>query len=134
MLTSSSTRPLGEQYTIQFFETITHFYQRNCPKYINHRDLEPHPNTLPSVAYKQLQLGPEDRLPDELIALIHESDTTFLGTSYEAPEDEANFYPSHVGQNHRGGRQGFIRVRPCDGRTVVLPDYSGSSTFGTLQV
>lgn len=99
---------------------------RNCPKYINVRDLEPHPNTSPSIVYENLRLGPADRLPDDLIALIHSSDTTFLGTSYDAPTDEVAFYPSHVGQNHRGGRPGFIRVRPSDGRTVVLPDYSGS--------
>jgi hypothetical protein len=27
--------------------------------------------------------------------------------------------------NQRGGLPGFIRVLPSDGRTLVLPDYSG---------
>lgn len=35
-------------------------------------------------------------------------------------------FPSHVGANQRGGRPGYIRVKPSDGRTVALPDYSGT--------
>ena len=66
-----------------------------------------------------------DRLPDDVIDFIHASDTVFLGTSYKAREEDAEFFPSHVGQNQRGGRQGFVRAKRSDGRTVVLPDYSG---------
>lgn len=34
--------------------------------------------------------------------------------------------------NARGGLPGFIRVRPSDGRTVVLPDYSGNRFVSSL--
>jgi hypothetical protein len=64
----------------------------------------------------------------EAIAFILESDTVWLGTTHAAAE-EAQLHPSHLGMNHRGGRPGFIRVKPSDGRTVVLPDFSGSSVI-----
>lgn len=67
----------------------------------------------------------EDRLPDEMIKFILHSDTVFFGTSYEALEWDKTRYPSHVGMNARSGRPGLARVMPSDGRTVVLPDYSG---------
>ncbi|KAL1863442.1 hypothetical protein Plec18170_000277 [Paecilomyces lecythidis] len=34
--------------------------------------------------------------------------------------------------NARGGLPGFIRVRPSDGRTIVLPEYSGNRFLSTL--
>jgi len=70
-------------------------------------------------------LGVGERLSSDAIAFILESDTVWLGTTYAAAE-EAQLHPSHLGMNHRGGRAGFIRVKPSDGRTVVLPDFSGS--------
>ena len=70
-------------------------------------------------------MSDSDRLPDEIIDFIHTSDTVFIGTSYHAKPEDALFFPSHVGQNQRGGRQGFVRAKRSDGRTVVLPDYSG---------
>ena len=70
-------------------------------------------------------MNQEDRLPDELISHILDSDMVFLGTSYVAPPEAAEDFPSHVGMNHRGGLPGFVRIRPSDGRTVVLPDFSG---------
>lgn len=57
---------------------------------------------------------------------MHKADTVFVGSVYEASEDYTTKFPSHVGQNQRGGRPGFVRVRPSDGKTVVLPDYSGA--------
>ena len=71
-------------------------------------------------------MSPEDRLPDDMIELILNSDTVFLGTSYDAAESDKDRYPSHVGMNVRSGRPGLVRVRPSDGRTLVLPDYSGA--------
>ncbi|KAJ7162199.1 hypothetical protein C8R46DRAFT_1353202 [Mycena filopes] len=103
----------------------------NCPKYINVRDLVPHPNTAPRVAYQQPQLSSKDRLPDEAIAFITASDTVFLGTSYQAYVQDAIRFPSHLGMNQRGGRPGFIRV-VSDGRTVVLPDFSGNRFMTSL--
>ncbi|KAF9458769.1 hypothetical protein BDZ94DRAFT_1239728 [Collybia nuda] len=107
----------------------------NCPKYINVRDLIPH-STSPSIDSQRLQLLPGERLPKSVIDFIHECDTAFVGTTYEAPASEAALYPSHVGMNQRGGRKGFIRVMPSNGRTVVLPDYSGNrmmTSFGNIE-
>ena len=102
------------------------FFCRNCPKYINVRQLDPHPNTNPTVVYRVSRLDTIERLPEELISFVHAADTVFIGSTYKAYEDEAARFPSHVGQNQRGGKPGFVRVRPSDGRTIVLPDYSGA--------
>ena len=88
----------------------------------------------PKVICQNLKLNQDDRLPDELISFIHESDTVFLGTSYVAPPESAKDFPSHLGMNHRGGLPGFIRVRPSDGRTVVLPDFSGNLPYIDLEL
>lgn len=102
---------------------------RNCPKYITIRDLVPCPHTNPRVTHQENNLPPSVPLPLDLVAFILSSDTAFLGSSYSASEEDAPRYPSHVGMNHRGGRPGFVRVRN-DGRTLVLPDYSGKPYVG----
>ncbi|KAI0258193.1 hypothetical protein BC834DRAFT_836174 [Gloeopeniophorella convolvens] len=102
----------------------------NCPKYINVRDLIPHPDTHPTVTYRELDF--EGRLPDEFISFIHEADTFFLGSSYVSSPANSTRFPSHVGMNHRGGRPGFVRVRPTDGRTIILPDFSGNRILSSL--
>ncbi|KAA1474670.1 hypothetical protein DENSPDRAFT_860449 [Dentipellis sp. KUC8613] len=109
----------------------------NCPKYINVRELVPHTDTHPEVAYKNLHMGDNERLPDELIAFILDADAVFFSTSYEAKPEDAARFPSHVGMNQRAGRPGFVRVRPSDGRTLVLPDYSGNrlmTSLGNIEV
>ena len=109
---------------IQHRDLLT-FACRNCPKYINIRELEAHPDVVPKVVHRQEHMRPDERLPASVIDTILQSDTVFLGTTYKAKAEDSNLYPSHVGMNQRGGRQGFIRVLPSDGRTVVLPDFSG---------
>ncbi|EGN93897.1 hypothetical protein SERLA73DRAFT_115348 [Serpula lacrymans var. lacrymans S7.3] len=104
----------------------------NCPKYINVRDLIPHPVTNPKILHRRLELAVNERLPEELISFVHEADTVFLGTSYEATEQDTLAFPSHLGMNQRGGRQGFVRVSPSDGRTLILPDYSGNRLMSSL--
>lgn len=74
-------------------------------------------------------MNPEERLPDVVVDFILQSDTVFLGTTYKARKEDSDRFPSHVGMNQRGGRQGYIRVTPSDGRTVILPDYSGTFTL-----
>ena len=81
--------------------------------------------TNPWVSYKRLDLNPEERIPDDLIKFINRADTVFIGTVFNSDEVNRVRYPPHLGMNIRGGRPGFIRVVPSDGRTVVLPDYSG---------
>jgi hypothetical protein len=34
--------------------------------------------------------------------------------------------------NVRSGSPGFVRVSPSDGRTLILPDYSGNGFFSSL--
>ncbi|KAG8736350.1 hypothetical protein FRC10_009411 [Ceratobasidium sp. 414] len=102
----------------------------NCPKYISVRTVAPSP-TEPQLIYDHPTLASDSRLPDEIIQFIHKCDTVFIGTSYVAKPNEAELYPSHLGVNHRGGRPGFVRVRN-DGRTVVLPDYSGNRFMQSL--
>ncbi|KAG8775996.1 hypothetical protein FRC12_001140 [Ceratobasidium sp. 428] len=99
----------------------------NCPKYISIRTVGPSP-TNPQLAYDYTTVSDDARLPDEVVKFIHKADTVFIGTSYVAKPDESSLYPSHLGTNHRGGRAGFVRVRN-DGRTIVLPDYSGECSF-----
>ncbi|KAF7968243.1 hypothetical protein HWV62_31579 [Athelia sp. TMB] len=101
----------------------------NCPKYINVRTLEPHPATA-KLAQSHLHLGKDENLPSHLIELIHHSDTTFLGTSYIASPNEIMRNPSHLGMNHRGGQPGFVRV--LEGRTCIIPDYSGNRMMQSL--
>lgn len=98
---------------------------RNCPKYINIRTLLPHPDTNPIIASQCLHMSASERLPEQAVSMILEADTVFLGTVYNALPEDAELYPSHLGMNQRGGRPGFVRISPSDGRTAVLPDFSG---------
>lgn len=78
-----------------------------------------------------LDMDRSSGLPDELIPFIHARDGVFLGSIYIAPPQDESRFPSHAGMNHRAGRPGFIRVRK-DGRTVILPDYSGNRMMQSL--
>jgi len=101
---------------------------RHFPKYMTIRDLVPHPNARPCVAFTGLDfLGP---LPDDVITHIQDADTVFLGASY-APDMDTQA-PLHVETDIRGGRSGFVRVSPLDRRTIVLPDFSGNRLITSL--
>lgn len=104
----------------------------NCPKYINVRTFEGHPSTNPSIALQSLHLEPTERLPDEVVDLITSSDTVHIASKYVSEASTAAEFPSHAGMNSRGGLPGFIRVMPSDGRTVILPDYSGNKMLTSL--
>jgi hypothetical protein len=77
-------------------------------------------------------MGPSKRLPEEVIKLITAADTVFIASIYRSEVSTAEKYPSHAGINARGGLPGFMRVCPSDGRTVVLPDYSGNRFLSSL--
>ena len=98
---------------------------RNCPKYINVRELDPHPDTHPVIVHQVRNLADGERLPEEVAEFVRQADTIFIGSYYQARPEDSMRFPSHVGQNQRGGRKGWVRVRN-DGRTVVVPDYSGT--------
>lgn len=74
----------------------------------------------------------QERLPQEVIDFITTSDTVFVGSIYRSQIETATDYPSHAGMNSRGGLPGFVRVRPSDGRTLVVPDYSGNRFLMSL--
>lgn len=79
-------------------------------------------------------MSPADRLPPDVTSFIHAADTIWLGSAYlvEPSSADAKLYPSHLGINHRGGRPGWVRVKPSDGRTLVIPDYSGNRFMSSL--
>ncbi|KAJ3716330.1 hypothetical protein DFJ43DRAFT_1043349 [Lentinula guzmanii] len=122
----------GDDGRVVTFDMTVNETIGNCPKYINLRHLSPQPQTHPKIASENLHLKNEERLPDELINFVFASDTVFLGTTYVAPDKEAASFPSHLGMNQRGGRKGFIRVSRKDGRTLVLPDFSGNRILTSL--
>lgn len=103
-----------------------------CPKYISIRSIMPFHGASPRLIYEQFNLKDGERLPDDVIAFIHATDTAFLSTSYVAAQEDENIHPSRVGTNHRGGRPGFIRVKPSDGKTLVLPNYAGNRVMNSL--
>lgn len=107
---------------------------RNCPKYIVVRSVEPHPDTHPVIVHDKLEMEASDRLPAEVISFIHTQDTLWFGSACISSSPK---FPSHLGINHRGGRPGYARVKPSDGRTLVLPDLSGNrfmSSLGNIEV
>lgn len=73
-----------------------------------------------------------ERLPPSVIELITDADTVFIASVYESGSSIAKRYPPHAGMNARSGLPGFTRVRPSDGRTVILPDYSGNRFLMSL--
>lgn len=85
----------------------------------------------PHTIHEKRELQPGERLPQNVIDFINEADTAYLGTSYVASPGDEKRFPSHVGTNHRGGRPGFVRVRPIDDLTLVLPNYNGKRRFQT---
>jgi hypothetical protein len=99
---------------------------KNCPKYINSRKFIAYPDTNPSVVYQVLNMEPSERLPDDVVKFITDANTVFIASIYKSSSLTAEKYPSHAAMNARGGPPGFMRARPSDGRTVVLPDYSGN--------
>jgi uncharacterized protein len=67
-------------------------------------------------------------LPQEALEIIEQADTVFLAARHLAHNaKEIN----DMDVNHRGGNPGFVRVE-TDGRTLILPDYSGNLFYSTL--
>lgn len=68
-------------------------------------------------------MNDDDTMPSHIISFIKRCTTIYLGTA--ALRNVDGVVDGHLGCNHRGGVPGFIRVRN-DGKTVVIPDYSGN--------
>lgn len=72
------------------------------------------------------------RLPQAVVDFVHSADTAYLASYFKPTLEDVLSTTAHAGTNHRGGSPGFVRVRPTDGRTLVLPNYAGMSVrFGT---
>lgn len=105
---------------------------RNCPKYINTRHFSAHPHTSPNITHQVQYMSPDERLPSAALEMILSADTVFLATLSKPTPETTSQFPAHAGMNARGGLPGFMRVLPSDGRTVVLPDYSGNRFMSSL--
>ncbi|KAJ5088912.1 hypothetical protein N7456_012528 [Penicillium angulare] len=104
----------------------------NCPKYINVYKLVPFLDARPVVSDHIQHLQESERLPQNVIEFISIADTAFIGSVYLSQESTRAKFSSHAGMNARSGLPGFIRVRPSDYRTIVLPDYSGNRFLSSL--
>ncbi len=69
----------------------------NCPKYINTRNLVPHPNHKPAVLHKSLDMSPGQVLPADTLKHIAKADAVFLATRYTSPTQ--TIFKSHLGIN-----------------------------------
>lgn len=96
------------------------------------RNLIPFAHSQPRIIHQVENLQPSQRLPQDVIDFILNADTVFVASIYKSHKKTAAKFPSHAGMNARGGLPGFIRVSPSDGRTVVLPDYSGNRFVSSL--
>ncbi|KZV92281.1 hypothetical protein EXIGLDRAFT_614631 [Exidia glandulosa HHB12029] len=94
----------------------------NCPKYINVRNIAPPARTSAPTVEVLRRASP---LSPAAIDLVHAADTFFLATTFASSDGT-----SHLGQNHRGGLPGFVRV--LHGSTVVVPDFSGNRFMQSL--
>ncbi|KAJ5259629.1 hypothetical protein N7478_012610 [Penicillium angulare] len=104
----------------------------NCPKYINVYNLVPFPDARPVVSNQIENLWESERLPQNVIDFISIADTAFVGSLYLSEGSVGPKFSSHAGMNARSGLPGFMRVRPSDCRTIVLPDYSGNRFLSSL--
>lgn len=112
--------------------SFTNNIDRNCPKYINVYNMEPFERTQPRIIHKVEHIQQSDRLTQDVIDFILGADTVFVGSIYKSQGSTAKKFPSHAGMNARSGLPGFLRVSPSDGRTIVLPDYSGNRFVSSL--
>mmetsp|Transcript_49004 Transcript_49004/g.123272 ORF Transcript_49004/g.123272 Transcript_49004/m.123272 type:complete len:732 (-) Transcript_49004:94-2289(-) len=107
----------------------------NCPKYINLRHLAPVAvaSTAPAEVEEHRSTAAGQDLPAYLLQVVAAADVMFLSTRHA--EGNAADEPARLGNNHRGGRAGFLRTF-WDGarerRCVCLPDWSGNRLMMSL--
>ncbi len=97
----------------------------NCPKYIQQRHVCWH------YAASREQPKPQDfevvKLTDEHIqSQLAHCDTFFIASRSAA----LNPASGGVDISHRGGKPGFVRC--CQGKYLIIPDFSGNNYFNTL--
>ena len=92
----------------------------NCPRYINKREPMELNNAHGEVV-TDTQLSARD------IDHIRTADIFFIASrAPETGEDRR----AGVDVNHRGGKQGFVKV--LEDQTVIFPDYDGNNFFNTF--
>ncbi|KAL0573091.1 hypothetical protein V5O48_008862 [Marasmius crinis-equi] len=114
------------------FEVFVNEALGNCPQYLTIRSFDAYPDNKPRIKSQNKSMSREERLPDEVISMIKSADSLFMGTAYTAKAIDRSRFPSHLGLNHRGGRPGWIRVKPSDGKTVYVPDFAGNRIMSSL--
>ncbi|MFE9558227.1 pyridoxamine 5'-phosphate oxidase family protein [Streptomyces sp. NPDC006692] len=86
----------------------------NCPKYLQHREIEAYGHNQPGEVWRVTQLTPEQQ------EFIRNADTFFIAT----------VAPDGVDASHRGGNPGFVHVA-SPGR-LEWRDFPGNNMFMTL--
>lgn len=98
-------------------EVKTEQVYRNCPKYIQARQIEFIDHLIPS--------SPEGIrttfLNEQQQKWISEADTFFVASANAGGKTDAS---------HRGGQPGFVHI--LDNKTLIYPDYQGNPLFNTL--
>lgn len=107
----------------------------NCPQYIQARTCEWTTAAHGLAPRRTERLGA--RLEGEALAIVRRADTLFLASSTGAKQGATTAAPRSAGADvsHRGGKPGFVRVRPDargDASVLVLPDFTGNFLFNTL--
>ena len=116
-------------FHVQIAHNFKFMVHRNCPKYINTRDLVPAPCSphVRSSSFSDDNVSRSVLLPEEAVDAIGRADLVFLATVYRSVSKNESRDPSRLGANSRGGPPGFVRVTTENGRSVIyLPDYSGN--------
>jgi predicted pyridoxine 5'-phosphate oxidase superfamily flavin-nucleotide-binding protein len=104
----------------------------NCPQYIQSRSgrlRAQHDASAPRPAFERV----EPSLGGRALELVRRADTMFIASASPRAATHASGEGADV--SHRGGKPGFVRVRPgaADGRSaLVIPDFRGNFLFNTL--
>ena len=113
----------GQGFSVEVDQSVG-----NCPQYIQGRELAwvRDAADLQPTAIQAIQ-----ELDDEARALIQRADTLFVATQAPAAADAPDVSSARGADvSHRGGRAGFVKIE--DGRTLLVPDFTGNFFFMTL--
>lgn len=95
----------------------------NCPKYIHKRitSIQKTDNGLPSG-----KVARSDQLTTEAKITISRANTFYIASRHSHMGTDSR---QGIDVSHRGGQPGFVRIQ---GKTLLIPDYSGNNFFNTL--
>lgn len=99
----------------------------NCPQYIRPRKWWTTTPTCDRNNSERPAIQRHDRLTEEQMQQLRESDTMFLATGYRGEGENPRFGND---ASHRGGPKGWILVK--DDHTLVLPNFSGNDMYNSM--